>query len=419
MPRAPTAPLRPPGVTFVAAFFVLLPVRLFTSSVFASSSPLSPPAHRYPTSPRPEAAPACAFSNGPRARPLASDVDVAVTAPTPPLPLRAAGAVLSLSYDGTNFDGFSSANDLLDGKIVRSDGGGGRRSRRAGRNQNQRSSPAAISRRRVRSIEGTVRTSLARLHGGIDVRRVRAQSSCRTDSGVHGRGAHLHFFVPEPGDAAGLAPYSEDDKNPDSCLGLPFGGDLAKLTYVLNRMLPPDVRVLAASRPPAVPPGHPRRYFHASRDAVSKTYRYTLSSGPVHDPLRYRHVWRAGRGGTRGFDAAAAVEAARVLEGHQDFSAYQGAPSGSARGSSEARRDTQCTVRSVRVEAGGGDGGPLDPVDGVTPPPPHSLFDPPGTSAPARRPSGTAMVWGGASSSGPEYVSIVVTGDRFLYKMVR
>ena len=103
-------------------------------------------------------------------------------------------------------------------------------------------------------------------------------------------------------------------------LPLPFDSDLRRIVWVMNKMLPPDVRILDASPTPDdyILPSHdappfrtidPRqrgkddgpddgkrdrgrgdgtRPFHPSLDTEAKTYRHTFSLGQFHNPTRCR-----------------------------------------------------------------------------------------------------------------------------------
>jgi tRNA U38,U39,U40 pseudouridine synthase TruA len=90
-----------------------------------------------------------------------------------------------------------------------------------------------------------------------------------------------------PGKSIGH-PISPSDSN---FKPLPFDSDLTKLTFTLNKMLPPDVRVIGASPTPVLTGFSQNRPFHPSLDAMKKTYQYTFSVGELHDPIRRRYVY--------------------------------------------------------------------------------------------------------------------------------
>ncbi|AUS79192.1 tRNA pseudouridine(38-40) synthase TruA [Actinoalloteichus sp. AHMU CJ021] len=115
---------------------------------------------------------------------------------------------------------------------------------------------------------------------------VRLTVAGRTDAGVHATGQVAHCDLPAEVDP----------------------GQLARR---VNRLLPPDVRVLGAR---AVSPD-----FDARFSALCRHYVYRLTDSPVGgDPLTRRHVlaW------TRPLDVAAMNEASARLLGEHDFAAY-------------------------------------------------------------------------------------------------
>ena len=68
--------------------------------------------------------------------------------------------------------------------------------------------------------------------------------------------------------------------------------------------------------------------FHARFDALGKTYHYHILNSPLPSALRRRYTWFI----RRPLDLADMQDAARLLEGEHDFSAFEGA--GSPRSSS-------------------------------------------------------------------------------------
>ncbi len=114
---------------------------------------------------------------------------------------------------------------------------------------------------------------------------VRTVGAGRTDAGVHARGQVAHLELEETFPVRGLV-----------------GG--------LNHRLPPDIRVMGASRMP--------EDFHALRRASSKVYRYRLSRERILSPLDADFVVRVGRG----VEVALLESAARLLVGRHDFTAF-------------------------------------------------------------------------------------------------
>lgn len=84
-----------------------------------------------------------------------------------------------------------------------------------------------------------------------------------------------------------------------------------KLVLALNANLPLDIRVLEANEAPI--------NFHAIRDAVSKTYRYQIQTGNVHDVFQQRYRWFV----PRRLDVAAMQQAAQHIIGKHDFSSFE------------------------------------------------------------------------------------------------
>jgi len=128
----------------------------------------------------------------------------------------------------------------------------------------------------------------------------------------------------------------------------------------VNSLVRPDIRI---DRIETVPLG-----FDARRDAIRKTYRYAVAVDRFTDPIERRVVWSIGKP----LDVGRMRAAAAVLVGEHDFSSFRAA------GSSE---DTP-PVRTIETLA----------ID----------------ETPASTETGRART-----------VTIEVTGDGFLYKMVR
>ena len=161
----------------------------------------------------------------------------------------------------------------------------------------------------ARTVQQTLESALGRLSGG---EHVRVDGAGRTDTGVHALGQVASFAL-------------ERDILPD------------ELARALNGILPDDVRVLAADRPPDG--------FHARRSARSKLYRYVLDTGPVQVPTRRRYAahvpWV--------LDPGAVTAAAAIVIGRHDFASL--ASSGGS---------VKTTVRTVtRSQATFADGGTL------------------------------------------------------------
>ncbi len=94
---------------------------------------------------------------------------------------------------------------------------------------------------------------------------------------------------------------------------LRHGPGAAELTRALNEALPADIAVLRAER--AAPD------FHARHDALSRTYRYQISTRKT--AFAKRTVWWV----KDSLDAAAMARAARTLEGRHNFVNFRAADS--------------------------------------------------------------------------------------------
>jgi tRNA pseudouridine38-40 synthase len=123
----------------------------------------------------------------------------------------------------------------------------------------------------------------------------------RTDTGVHASGQ--------------VAVVDIDWNHPDG-----------NLRSALNSHLPQDMAVYSVRRVDD--------RFHPRFDAIARYYRYRLYCQPVRDPLRDRFAWRIWPSP----DKKLLHEAAGVLKGTHDFSAFGSAP-----------RANGSTVRTVTV----------------------------------------------------------------------
>ena len=134
------------------------------------------------------------------------------------------------------------------------------------------------------SIQQKVEEALEKALGGF----TRVTGASRTDAGVHALGQRAHF---------------------DTCSSIPP----EKYPFVLNRFLPPDIRVTESIR---VPPD-----FHARFDAAGKWYTYRIHNAP-HPSALYRcltaHVPVL-------LDENAMDSCARQLLGTHDFAAFAAA----------------------------------------------------------------------------------------------
>ncbi len=145
----------------------------------------------------------------------------------------------------------------------------------------------------VRTIQGT----LSEVASQITQDKIFIQGASRTDAGVHALGQVAHFRAQT---------------------GLPA----AELMRAFNALLPPQIRVLQAEE---CSPS-----FHSRWLAQAKTYRYRIYQGAVLPPFEFgralHHPWP--------LDEVAMFQAARLLEGEHDFTAFS-----ASSGSEEDDRD--------------------------------------------------------------------------------
>ena len=137
-------------------------------------------------------------------------------------------------------------------------------------------------------------------------RRVVVHGSGRTDAGVHALGQIAHADVPRD-----LVP-------------------LARWTAALNASLPPEIRVLRASR---APPD-----FHARFDACGKIYTYRIWNDTLLHPMEIGRAWFM----PVPLDFARLREAAQCFAGTHDFASF-------AANRGQPDFGTVRTIRAVRV----------------------------------------------------------------------
>ncbi|EFJ41663.1 tRNA pseudouridine synthase, partial [Volvox carteri f. nagariensis] len=166
-----------------------------------------------------------------------------------------------------------------------------------------------------RFLEGALCTVLREERAVLGVR-----AAGRTDAGVHARGQVVQFSC---------------DKELD----------VTKMPYKLNSVLPHDIRVLRMSR--TAPD------FSVTCSALGKCYRYSITNGETHDPLRHRYALHV----RRHLDLAAMRSAAALLTGTHDFSQFSnigeegGSPDVQRR---RRQRNPVKTLRRVDVVEGNG-----------------------------------------------------------------
>lgn len=133
------------------------------------------------------------------------------------------------------------------------------------------------------TVQEAVQKTLSRLYADYPIHVLGAS---RTDAGVHALGFAASFLVPE-------RPYIPPDK----------------LQGILNRLLPPSVRIRGVSKVALD--------FHARYDAVGKAYTYVFNRG-TETPFSNRYSWKC----RYELDFDAMLEASRHLLGTHDFSSF-------------------------------------------------------------------------------------------------
>jgi tRNA pseudouridine(38-40) synthase len=337
-------------------------------------------------------------------------------------------AVLKISFDGSHFTGWSAAN----GQLVNSQPTTRRKRqgrRRRGNIDLFTTPPEGTG--FVRSVEGVLRENLAKLWGNVDTARVVVEGCSRTDRGVHATGMMAQIYCLNPdyttatmpsGDVktswdgdqvkgtsleggetitpalipGKQTPHPRSSTDSSSFLPLPMNGNLSRIAFSLNRMRPSDIQITGIAPTPKMlltsrkSSSYRPDVFHASSSSISKTYRYRISTGYVLDPLLQRTVWHVtGRSSQSFLNLEKMEQACKLLQGSHDFVAFRGAPRGDHDKRRYAKQATTCTLLSITVRK---EDAPI-PLSvgcyfiGADPPLQHFSFE--------------------------------VTGDRFLYRMVR
>lgn len=132
------------------------------------------------------------------------------------------------------------------------------------------------------TVQETIETAIFEATGET----VRITGAGRTDAGVHALGQVAHFDITMPIPAE-------------------------KLSYVLNLVLPEDIRVRESIGV--------QEEFHARRDAKAKHYRYAIYNAP-HASALYRNMTAHVR---QPLDVEKMKVAANFLVGQHDFAAFQ------------------------------------------------------------------------------------------------
>jgi tRNA pseudouridine38-40 synthase len=155
------------------------------------------------------------------------------------------------------------------------------------------------------TIQGVLEDVLSQIEEDV----VHVDGSGRTDAGVHALAQVGAFTLTNP---------------------LP----LPNLKKAMNRLLPRDIRVLETAEAHAS--------FHPRYDALAKTYEYRILRAEICPPFDRRYVYHY----PYPLDEVRMIEAARLLEGEHDFTAFAAADPIDGLGRSKVRRVfSSCLLR--------------------------------------------------------------------------
>ena len=214
----------------------------------------------------------------------------------------------------------------------------------------------------VRSVQGVIQQQLAKLYGNVPISSVVVEGCSRTDKGVHATGMIAQIYclsgttVRNTSDVALSASSIPGKRLPYPCNGndpnpsfKPIPTTLPKLMTSLNRMLYPDIQIMAYAHIPSIPQGSSLP-FHPTLSAHRKSYTYTFSIGPMHDPTQSRTVWHIGNHCYTFIDAVR--KASHSLVGIHDFRAFSGAPRSKSdllQRQKSDRYNTTCCIESITI----------------------------------------------------------------------
>lgn len=133
------------------------------------------------------------------------------------------------------------------------------------------------------TIQGVIEDRILKVTG----RQSRVIGASRTDAGVHALGQMATFRT-------------ESQLDPDT------------ISRALNALLPQDIRVLEASQVDDS--------FHPRNSALRKSYFYIIANQRISSAFLYKYSWLI----TQSLELSLMGEAAQILVGTHDFSAFRG-----------------------------------------------------------------------------------------------
>jgi tRNA pseudouridine38-40 synthase len=155
----------------------------------------------------------------------------------------------------------------------------------------------------------TIQRALEQVLSEIEEDVVHVDGSGRTDAGVHALAQVAAFRLSNP---------------------IP----LPNLKKAMNRLLPRDIRIIETAEA--------HESFHPRYDAIAKTYEYRILRAEICPPFDRRYVYHY----PYPLDEIRMIEAARLLEGEHDFTAFAAADPVDSLGRSKVRRIfSSCLVR--------------------------------------------------------------------------
>lgn len=146
----------------------------------------------------------------------------------------------------------------------------------------------------------TIQATLEKVIGEIEGKPVHVAGSGRTDAGVHALAQVAAFTIENP---------------------IP----LENLRRAMNRLLPPDIRILAAEEV--------RLDFNPRYAAKAKTYEYRIFRGEICSPFERRYVWHY----PYPLNVGRMIQVAWLMEGEHDFSAFAASDERDVEGASKIR----------------------------------------------------------------------------------